>query len=442
MPRSVIGRDPTTVKAKYHKKTLSDNAVYNTYIRMLDVEPIFAEYVWLQLPVFDLSELGLGLLYNILPVDFEPYSVNFSFEPPTKEETLQGIWAKFEPVDFARLYRWTTDFREYVVENFKEEYQAGLITMTAEKAVYGVTPYARGVYDPIVAREFLRATFHRLRLLRTPDESWKSMLRQIADFLEMVGVTDDNVFNRIMMLFSAQAQSFVLGLGVLGRSRLSEVDGDWAKIPFMDAQGYVHDLKFRTLDHLQFGFILGVTPLGYGLLLPKESIYRLVDGKKNPPFVKVLVEKVYGIIQRLTLSTFSYCNYNRPDEMKDYHRSDRTNQYDLLQAQRRLIEEWVHRRVPPEESNPVRIRQYQNAVLQYVSYRAKRHRWGFKSWRRMTEDQFKEWWVDYWTSQGLSKRVLNDLYEGMRLWLRGVRESKLSLGRRIQEARKRLALSV
>jgi len=439
VPKSATYKSPSSIKEKYHQKTLSEDAIYTTYLRTLDIYPLFAEYVWMQLSVFDLSELGLGLLYNILPIDYQPYSIDFTYVAPTPEETLQGIWAKFEPVRFDILYTWMTDFREYILENFKEEYQPDLLVGIAEKAIYGVTPYARGVYDPVLAREFLRATFHKLRLLRTPDTTWRVMLEQIADYLLMIGVTDDNVFNRIMMLFSAQTQSFVLGLSMLGRSFLSTMEGEYAKVPFLDAQGYIHDLKFRTLDHLQLGFILGVTPLGYGLLLPKESIYKLPEGKKNPSIIKVMTEKIRGIIHRLTLSTFSYSNYNRPEEMIDYHRSDRADQYDLLQTQRRMVESWVYRMVPPEESNAVRIRQYQNALLQAVGFKAKRHKWGFQSWRHMTEDQFYEWWLDYWTKQGLTRETLENLYQTAKTWLVRMRSDKLALGERIKKRRKQLA---
>jgi len=442
MPRSMINKSAGSIKEKYHQKTLSENAVYNTYVRLLDVEPMFAEYVWMQLSVFDLSELGLGLIHSILPIDYEPYSISYTYETPTPQETLQGIWMKFKPVDLSKFYTWMSDFREYVIENFKEEFQPDILITRPEKAIYGITPYGRGIYDPIVAREFLRATFHRLRLLRTPDTTWKAMMEQIADYLKMIGVTDDHVFNRIMMLFSAQTQSFVLGLSMLGRSRLSETEGDYAKIPFLDAQGNIHDLKFRTLDHLQIGFILGVTPLGYGLLLPKSSIYKLPEGKKNPPIIKVMVEKITGIINRLTLTTWSYSNYNRPEEMLDYHKSERANQYDLIQHLRRHVERWVEAQIPPEESNPVRIRQYQNAILQAICWKAKRHRWGFKSWESMTEDDFKGWWKDYWKGQGLNESTLQTLYQRMSIWLKDARQNKLNLGRKVQQIRKRLALSV
>jgi len=287
-------KTPTIMKIKYHRKTLTDSAVYSTYVRLLDVEPEFARVMWLQIPVFDLAELGMGLLYAIVPAEWEPYAIDFEFETPKVEEMLQGIWAKFKPVPFEKLYLWMTDFREYIMENIKPEFQATLMTLTVEKAIYGVTPYGRGIYDPVVAREFLRSTFQRLKLMRTPNMSWRNMLDHIADFLGMIGVTDEITFNRLMLLFSAQRESFVLGLGILGYSKLSGEKG-FAKIPFMDAKGNIWDVKFKTLDHLQMGFILGITPLGYGVLLPKESIYTLPEGKRNPTFLKILQSLYEGV---------------------------------------------------------------------------------------------------------------------------------------------------
>ena len=141
MPKSMLNKPPSSEKAKYHTKTASESAIYTTWIRTLDMEDLFAEYVWLQISAFDLSELGLGLLYSILPIDFEPYSIDFTFELPTPEETLQGIWVKFKPIAFEKLYIWMTDFREYVIENFKEEFQTELLLGTMPKAIYGCLLY-------------------------------------------------------------------------------------------------------------------------------------------------------------------------------------------------------------------------------------------------------------------------------------------------------------
>jgi hypothetical protein len=427
-------------KQKFHEKTLSDNAITNTFLRTLDVSPLFAQYAWLQISAFDLTELGLGLLYSILPVDFEPYAIDYEYKPPSVDEMLQGIWAKFEKVVFAKLYIWMTDFREYVVENFKEEYQTEVIMGLYPKAIYGITPWGRGVYDPVVAREFLRATFYKLRLIRTPDISWKKTLDQITEYLQMVGVTDEHVYNRLMAIMSAQTNAFVLGLSLLGRSRLTETVDGWGKVPVQTAQGEICDLYFKTLDQLQMGFILGLTPLGYGLLLPEKSVYKLPEEKKNPPIIEVMVKKITGMVRRITHTTFAYSNYNKPEEMLDWHKSERTSQYHMLQTQRTIIENWVARQIPPEEANAIRIRQYQNAVLQAISWRAKRHKWGYKAWEYMTEEQFKEWWKVHWKGQGLNEATLETLYTRMEPWLKRLREEKVSLGEKVKTTRLRLAL--
>jgi len=432
---------PNSIKAKYHAKVASDDAIFITWTRTFETRPLFAEMVWYLVPVFDLSELGMGLLYSILPVDYEPLNVGYTYERPTREEMDQGIWARFEPIRFEKLYRWMTDFRTYVVENFKEEFQTDLLLRGVQKAIYGVTPWGRGVYDPQVVREFLRATFMKLRLLRTPDVSYLSTLKSIVSHLEMTETTRDHVFNRLTMITSAQMFAFVLGLGVLGKSRLTEVENGMGKIPMIDAKGNAGEVKFRTLEHLQIGLILGVVPLGYGLLMPRTPVYKMPEGKKDPPLARFVREKAKTILRNASYFTFAHANYNKPEEMADWLKSEKADQYDMLMKYRELIERWVEGQVPSDEANPLRLRQYKSAVLQAVSWRAKRHAWGFGGWKAMTEDQFMKWWLDHWSAQGLNVDVLRKLYEGMSVWLPRIREEKLRLGELVKEKRKRLALA-
>jgi intein/homing endonuclease len=210
-------------------------------------------------------------------------------------------------VDFSKEYAWMTDFMKFTTENFKEEYVPSIQVGTLKKAKYDRTPYGYGIYDPRATREFIRATFMRLRLLRTADLSWIRDLRDITEYLKMAGVTDEHIYNRLMMIMSAQRYAFVLGLSVLGRSRLCKVENGWAVIPIVRHDGKALEVRFRTLDHLLFGFILGVTPLGYGLLLPKKGVLRCPEGKKNPRLVEAVRDKVKGIRDRHLLTTFAYC---------------------------------------------------------------------------------------------------------------------------------------
>jgi hypothetical protein len=422
-------------KRMYHAKTLSDNAIYNTFIRLLDVQPKFNEDVNIILPVIDFTEYGLGLLYAILPIEFQPITVDFKYEPPTTDDVMQGIWAKFKPVDFSTEYAWMTDFMKYVTENFKDEYQQTLLTGAPQKARYGRTPWGYGIYDPVAMREFLRATFMRLRLLRTADISWFNNVSDIVSFLKMHEVTDANVWNRLMMIFSAQINAFVLGLSVLGKSRFCKVENGWGVIPIIRHDGREGEVKFRTLDHLMFGFILGVTPLGYGLLMPKEGSLKLPEGKKNPPVFEAVKNKVKGVRDRHTLTTFAYSNYNRPEEMADYHKSDRTSQYDYLQQLRRKIEEWVNSQLIGVETAPMKIRQYKNAVLQAIFYRAKRHRWGFQGFQALTEEQWRDLWRNFWIRQGLDPAVLDKLYAGIEPFIDEVRRVRMDVGEEVKRKR-------
>jgi hypothetical protein len=126
--------------------------------------------------------------------------------------------------------------------------------------------------------------------------------------------------------------------------------------------------------------------------------------------------------------------------MADYHKNQRVAQYDILQYQREYIENWTAQRIPKEEQNPIKIRQYQNAILQLVSWRAKRHAWGFDAWEKMTDEEFKGWWIQHWSEQCLNTQTLEKLYEEVVVWLNPLRKEKLELGKKLKETRKRLAM--
>jgi hypothetical protein len=427
-------------KQKYFEKTLSDNAIYLNTTRTIDVAPLFASNVWLDVTGMDTAVIGLGLINVITPSELQPLTIAFDYRSPTFEEMMQGIWVVFEGVDFSKLYAFMTDLNAYVIANFKEQFQPQVTQKIYPKAIYGVTPYGRGFYDPVVAREFLRSTFYRLRLLRKTDKSYLDTMDNASQKAGIISIAKDHIFNREFLIASAQEYAFVLGLAVLGRSRLTNTQNGWGIVPIKRSDGKILDVKFRTLDHLQLGFILGVTPLGYGILLPKESIYQLPEGKENPPIIDVITNKARKISRSIGLTAFGYANYNKPEEMTDYHKSERTAQYDQLMTDRRFIEDWVEKQIPPEEANPIRVRQYKNAVLQLISWKSKHHGWGYDGWEAMTEDQFKAWWIDNWKQQSLNETTLSNLYEGIKKWLPMLRERKLDLGKKVKETRQRLAL--
>ena len=431
--------DEILKKQKYFQKTLSKSAVYITFTRMLDIQPLFAKQVWLNLLPFDLAQLGVGLTLALTPNHIEPVAIDFTYELPSPSEVAQGIIIKFKPIEFETIYDWMADIDDYVSENIKDEHQTGVKESLIRKCIIGRSKYGMSYVDPLASREFLRSGFIRLKLLRTPNISWKKEIQNISTRLNMREELSRMLFNRLSMLMAAQEQCFVLGLAVLGKSRLSRKNGDYAEIETIDYDGNVKTVKFATLDHLQMGFILGMTPLGYGLLMPKTSVYKQPEGKKNPPALAMVYKKMHGIISRATMTTWSYTNYQKPQEMRHYLKNPKTDQYHALMKIRDEVEKWVERQVPREEHNPVRLRQYKNAVLQALFYRVKRHRWGFGGFKSMSEDEYKEWWKSRWKGEGLNEAVLEKLYEGMGIWLAPLQRKRVELGEKVQREKKWLA---
>jgi len=215
-----------------------------------------------------------------------------------------------------------------------------------------------------------------------------------------------------------------------------------ATIPYITPDGRVVDVKISTLDHAMFGFILGVSKLGFGVLLPKTSTFYQKNSKLNPIFLDMVKNKVKGIINRQSLSAWSYALYNKPEEMVDYHKSDRTSQYDLIQTQRRFIEDWVANRLPKTVTSKVMIRQYQNAVLQAIGWKTKRHSWGYAPFKNTPEDQFKDWWVANWKAQGLDENILLDLYNNLESIIQAIRNLKQSIGESVKKTRRMLSGSL
>jgi intein/homing endonuclease len=780
--------ESSRIKEKYHDKVASENAIMDTWWRLIDITDLFAEYAWLQITAFDLSQLGIGLLLSILPYEFKPYSIEFEYSMPSLDEVMQGIWANFEKIVYELEYTWTSNWKEFIETNFKPEFWKDLEKLTQRKARYGYSTFSGYIYDPVLPREYLTETYHKMRLIRTPDVTWKATVQQIGETVAISDHVTRTSILRLSLISIAQTESFCLGLSVLGRSTLRGTPSEGATIPYVTPENELVELKYYTLDNLQMGFILGVTELGYAVLTPQTSTYSQKDGKENPNIVQHEVKKVRKAVDTLTLSTWAYCydentevltregfkkfselsyndeiatlnpetdeieyqhpiaiykfnykgkmvyingrsidllvtpehklyctnfyrerkgknegynfieaisllqsykyqkykfkrtakwkgvnieyfelpnyeknwvtrgayrvfkedkklipivdwlklfawyiaegdtsthgkvriantneknlqeilelceklgfnasiygnsakgfekagikiysvqlwkylsqfgkatekfipnwvkmlppdklqifletitkgdghkdsknwkyytsskrladdiqeiaikagytasvgetddtrygrnihryivhidrerkdvaltqkpslidyngfvydvtvpkhhiilvrrngkicwssnsNYNKPEEMLDYHRSDKTAQYDIIQSQRKFIEEWVRNQIPSSEANPVTVRQYQNAVLQAITWKAKRHKWGFKPFKDTPEDTFKSWWLTHWTSQGLKQPTLENLYSRLENIIPTIRSTKWTLGEQVKKIRR------
>jgi len=450
---SKLIRDLRRQKQKYHAKVLSTDGIQTNWMRMIQTSDLYPEYVWLIIPEFDFTALAMSLLFDIPPIDFENLDLNFQVELPDLTKLLQGILVDIQKIDLSELYSWLRSVEDMIERNVSEEWRESMLGSRIRKGVYGETRYARSYYDPPAVREFLRSTFQRFFLERKTYGQIISDYRASARSLNISDSLVSTVFNRISMITMAQTQAMILGYGVLGYSRLAERGSPLARIRFMSIDGYIVESLVNALDHLQCGFILGVTPLGYGYLLPREGAYAKEKTTITNPFggstttlagpeaIHMVENRVRRILRQYTWNALSLANYNKPIEQSSYRYSERADQWFALQELRYLIERIVDPIIRSRESNPFKIRMYKSAVLQLISAKAKRHKWGYKGFEAMSDEEFRSWWVDHWSSQGLNSRLLEEIYDRIKRWIQDWRLLKIRLGSRLRERRYNLATS-
>lgn len=423
-------------KKKYYDKVLSPNAMWNVYLRTIDVEPLMPYYLWTNIYPFDLAQLGIGLIFSITGINFDALKLGFTWSTPTWTELSWGILIKFEPIDWTIFFPELGDFDLFLDLNFLEEF----IPQTLKKAYYGKSKYDESFYDPSHFIEMITSTIWRLRQMNPSDPLYRQTIMELAELLGIQEATLTFITDKVNMILAAQEQTFILGLGILDISILQEPEDGYVKFTFTDHAGKTHEVYIKNLSDLLYGLILDVTPLGYGILLPEEDIHRLDEETGDIRFLSFLYTKNETIRNTLPLLPFSFSNYQTFNEMANVHANQRVSQYDALNHLRNLLENWVAMNIPLEEANPMTIRQYQNAILQYFGWLTKRHTWGMDIYKQMSEEEYKNFWIKYWVAQGLRESTLNKLYDGMELWKKAILREKQNLGKLIQQTRKALSL--
>jgi len=78
---------------------------------------------------------------------------------------------------------------------------------------------------------------------------------------------------------------------------------------------------------------------------------------------------------------------------------------------------------------------YKRAAMTLVGHRKKRHRWGYDIYKTMTDDQYREYWIDHWAKLGLDRELLEFIYERIKGLLPTIVDRTLDLGQRLKKLR-------
>lgn len=430
--------DKAIQKEKYFEKILSPDGAFDTWDRYFQMYDLMAREFWLNLVPFDLAQLGIGLMHLLNPIDLEPLTLLNVMSFPSFDELLQGIWVNFDKFNFSIEFPEFNFLFDFLLLNFNFNFLFDFLFSLNLVAKFGVGIFGRSIYDPYVMTEYLRSGMFKSRLQHPLNLTFFNKNQILQEIANAPALSDDVLYHRLSLLHSVQSNAFVLGLSPLGTGKLTRGENGLAKAIAENARGEPVEIRFSSLEELIFGLYLGIIPLGYGCIVLPGVTFAFEDGKKMPKFFRYLDKKMELILRQTIFTPWGYRNYQKPEEAVSPHTSARTCQYHALQTQRLMIEEIVEGIIPPDEKNPVMMRQYKNAALQLISHPAKRHFWGFKMYEVMGDD-FITFWLNYWEQQGLNRSTLQRIYEALKPCLSQLRREKLSTGERLKRERRTLA---
>lgn len=450
-----LGTGSVLEKRKYHAKVLSESAIWTNVRRALDTLDLFSEWAWSESLFFIWLDISNLFIFGLDPRELEPLDPEFRVRLPSLREFLQGVKLKLEPIDLGEAWRtfyWDVygtevppllDFVTFVMAQCWPEYLGWLLEQTKRKLVVGESVYGTSYVDPPVVREFLRSSLFELVRRRVDLARVRRVFQVVVDGGWVSEGLAEAVYNRIAMHLSALFDAFVLDYNLLNHSRLCEPASDAAKVGLVTWRGEVVDARVRKFDEVNMGFVLDVTPLNLGILMDDRSVYRPSPLERRDVGTSVLSDfidwKVRRMVSRYPATGVALGNYQRPEEALAFHESERADHHHQLRAFYYYVDAVVDRLLEGEAVDAFTKNMYRRAAAMLLGHRKKRHRWGYGAYEAMSEDEFRDYWLRYWSGQGLNPEVLNRIYGVLGKWARRYRVELRELGERLR--RRRLTLS-
>jgi hypothetical protein len=433
--------DISAQKTQYHAKVLSPIGEWSLFMRDFQLYDFTIDISNLLIPEFYFASMSVSLLFDIDLTNIEPLNLEFDWRPPTVDEWLNGINVVITP----SINPAATDLETFVYNNIQPEYQESILSSMITKGYYGTTNYGNSYYDPAAARELIRNTIS-LMIKEHPDFTQRKIaLMTLTNALDANEDVVTMVHDRMSMVMAAHTECFILDYGMLNVSNLCQEAPDnpnYGVVPYIDINGDYREAKIATLDDMQYGCVLDVSSLDYCYLMPEGSIYNTgaavpsLSSSQSPQSTiwEGIDDKINKFKGRYMLTSAAFSNYNRGDEAADHTRSERTNIWGELQAGRYNIEHMVKNTLSQlaPSLDPIRARAYVSAVLQLIGYRGKRHEWGFGTFEAMSQDELKNWWVQYWSAQGLDANILGQLFDRLAPYLDVYVKKKVEMGASIR----------
>ncbi len=408
-------------KRKYHMKTLTADAEWANYLRFLQIYDIYVELASFYIPLFIFDATSLIAILRIDPIEIDIFKLVFDINLPSIDEFLRGINIKIEQVSEEEALE-THDIPKTAEEFTKMAIGVGEAppvpfekveeVPVIEKCVYNKSVYGACYVDPDKVREFISNAILAMFKKHRDAGSFRHEVRAMAKTLDVSLEFVANIFNRIMLINSYYRSGFVLNVSALNKAPLASGDDE---IPVYTFDGGVVETKVQYLTDALIGCVLDLFPLDYCYVVPPSSA--LKGDLDTPQHIPPLIDRIHRIVRdnisRYMYTPMALANYATGRERINYLLSQRTEAWAQVMAYRyaldALVENYVQALLP--NADKITINMYATAVRQLFGHIYKRHGWGMQLWSMLSDEELKQYWVEYWGAQGLDRNVLNMLFD-------------------------------
>ncbi len=372
--------------------------------------------IWLSDSLF--TSLIASLLLDI-PLDaLLAWNLDWRVELPDIEEWLRGVLIKLIPVRISELikeYELVAKSVEALIEaTFEDWFAEAVLGTRLTKCVFGKSRYGYCYVDPEAVTELLRAT---LWLSLKSQARLPTLRRQLLAMARALGVSEEfvrDLFDRAMVIEEMKVKAPAWDYG-------------WWDYSYWDKDGP------RVIRHVDFDLrevekeLLDIVDAWMGgwwdyslwdlahWVGEKPEELHPVKELPNPVF-ELRDRFISDFISRVNVTHLAVANYTLPEERERFKPSPRVETYALPVAHARHIEALVDsildRMVP--NAPPTERRMYQLAALQLFSLRYSDNKPYAAAFKAMTVEEFKAWWTEYWSSQGLRREVLEEIWKAVR----------------------------
>jgi len=396
-------------KMKYAQKTLSDDSIEANFFTILTQFDTLSFSFDITLSDTLFSSLLSSLMFGLPLSEVIPWTLDFTVELPTPEEFVRGLLIKLEPIDITKFFPELLTLSLTYYNTFEYQYASQLVQVQMSKGFFGVSRYNQSYYDPEAVRQFIKSTMYALTKKRSTDETVKSRLSAVANALNISDTLTQYLFNALQMLYYAKFTACSFDYCWFDVSPFPKESSE-AKVVFVGWDLVPVEADYVSIVDASGGCWFDNCVIDYSFFMPDETPTIYIPERAGNLVTQVASYLVSSARSRLLTTALAAANYQTAEERVEPRKSVRVETYFVPRYVADAIRNMVAKMLSNKAPYPYLINLYSDAAVNLYAILTRPRGWGDEAFRAMTRDEIYSSWVQRWTSQGLDKGILDQIF--------------------------------